>query len=119
MTITLHPPAEPAAISVERPRSSASWSWVPVRSLSSRHRARVADHLQLLASEDRYLRFGYPATDAQIGLYVDSLDFERDEVFGIFNRRLQLIAMAHLAHAPSNGIGRATSEFGEIGRAHV
>lgn len=46
----------------------------------------------------RYLRFGYPATDAQIRRYVDALDFERDEVFGIFNRRLSLIAMAHLAH---------------------
>ena len=30
--------------------------------------------------------------------YVDMLDFEHDEVFGIFNRRLELIAMAHLAH---------------------
>ena len=63
---------------------------------------------------DRYLRFGYPATDAQMSKYVDMLDFEQDEVFGIFNRRLELIAMAHLAHPtvlPAAG-GAAMSEFG-------
>ena len=112
MTNTLPPPVEPAVISAERPPSSAMWNWVPVRSLSSRHRARVADHLQQLASEDRYLRFGYPATDAQIGLYVDSLDFERDEVFGIFNRRLRLVAMAHLAHDVPGDAKSRCAEFG-------
>ncbi len=63
---------------------------------------------------DRYLRFGYPATDAQMSKYVDMLDFEQDEVFGIFNRRLELIAMAHLAHAGVAPVaGRpAMSEFG-------
>ncbi|MFM8575636.1 MAG: N-acetyltransferase family protein, partial [Limnohabitans sp.] len=43
------------------------------------------------------LRFGYPATDEQIRRYVEGLDFRRDEIFGIFNRRLKLVAMAHLA----------------------
>jgi len=77
---------------------------VPIRSLGPRHRHRVAAHLLELADGDRYLRFGYPATDAQIARYVDSMDFERDEVFGIFNRHLELIAMAHLAHpAPTTG----------------
>jgi GNAT superfamily N-acetyltransferase len=63
---------------------------------------------------DRYLRFGYPATDAQMSKYVDMLDFEQDEIFGIFNRRLELIAMAHLAHASvAPVVGRpAMSEFG-------
>ena len=51
-----------------------------------------------LSERDRYLRFGYVATDAQIERYVEQLDFERDEVFGIFNRRLELVAMAHLAY---------------------
>jgi len=78
-----------------------SWAWVPIRSLAPRHRSRIAAHLTELDERDRYLRFGYPATDAQIAKYVDTLDFERDEVFGIFNRRLQLIAMAHLANAPA------------------
>jgi GNAT superfamily N-acetyltransferase len=63
---------------------------------------------------DRYLRFGYAASDAQIGKYVDMLDFEQDEVFGIFSRRLELIAMAHLAHSlvASERGAAVTSEFG-------
>jgi RimJ/RimL family protein N-acetyltransferase len=79
------------------------WSWVPIRSLASRHRDRIATHLRSLSEGDRYLRFGYPATDEQISKYVDTIDFDRDEVFGIFNRRLELIAMAHLANAPTSG----------------
>jgi GNAT superfamily N-acetyltransferase len=45
------------------------------------------------------LRFGYAATAEQIGRYVQGLDFERDEIFGVFNRRLELVAMAHLAYS--------------------
>jgi GNAT superfamily N-acetyltransferase len=76
-------------------------AWVPIRSLAPRHRPRIAVHLLALNEHDRYLRFGYPASDEQIVRYVDTLDFERDEVFGIFNRRLEVIAMAHLAYAPT------------------
>ena len=60
---------------------------------------------------DRYLRFGHPAVDAQIGRYVDLIDFDRDEVFGVFNRRLQLIAMAHLAYLGDSQRPHA-AEFG-------
>lgn len=76
-------------------------SWVPIRSLARRHRKRIAQHLLSLNERDRYLRFGYPATDEQIVKYAQSLDFERDEVLGIFNRRLELVAMAHLAYDPA------------------
>lgn len=72
--------------------------WVPIRSLAPRHRPRILAHLLALEEHDRYLRFGHPASDAQIARYVDLIDFDRDEVFGIFNRRLQLVAMAHLAY---------------------
>jgi GNAT superfamily N-acetyltransferase len=74
----------------------------------------VSTHLLDLGTDDRYLRFGYPATDAQICKYVDSVDFERDEVFGIFNRHLELIAAAHLAHPVTTGLKCRTpmSEFG-------
>lgn len=75
-------------------------SWVPIRSLARRHRHRIAQHLLLLNDRDRYLRFGYPASDEQISRYAMALDFERDEVLGIFNRRLELVSMAHLAYAP-------------------
>ena len=89
-------------------------AWVPIRSLGPRHRERIAAHLLSLDERSRYLRFGYAASDAQISRYVDTLDFEHDEVFGIFNRRLELIAVAHLAHRDADAKrGRAAaSEFG-------
>lgn len=94
------------------------WTWVPIRSLGTRQRDRVAAHLMSLAEGDRYLRFGYPATNDQIARYVDSMDFDRDEVFGIFNRHLELIAVAHLAHPSATAATAGTpprppmSEFG-------
>ena len=92
---------------------TVTWSWVPVRSLGARHRERIAAHLASLGERDRYLRFGYQATDAQLCKYVDMLDFDHDEIFGIFNRRLELIAMAHLAHSAAASPAKpAVSEFG-------
>ena len=70
---------------------------VPIRSLGPSHRGRIAAHLKALEPHDRYLRFGYAATDEQIQRYADGLDFERDDIFGVYNRKLELIAMAHLA----------------------
>lgn len=75
----------------------AGGGWIPIRSLSPRHKPRILKHLLSLKPEDRYLRFGYPATDEQIERYVLGLRFDRDEIFGVFNRRLELVAMAHLA----------------------
>jgi ribosomal protein S18 acetylase RimI-like enzyme len=86
--------------------------WIPIRSLSPRHRDRIAAHLLALSERDRYLRFGYAAGDAQIQRYVDSLDFDRDEVFGVFNRRLVLIALAHLAYPHPGAVGPEAAEFG-------
>jgi GNAT superfamily N-acetyltransferase len=74
-------------------------SWVPIRSLSPRHKPRIERHLCALTAQDRYLRFGYAANSEQIGRYVQGLDFKRDEIFGVFNRRLELVAMAHLAYS--------------------
>lgn len=103
MTLPAHDPAH----------STHDWAWVPIRSLGPRHRDRIVHHLLALDETDRYLRFGYPANDAQISKYVDLLDFEQDEVFGIFNRRLELIAMAHLAHVPGHDEPREPmAEFG-------
>ena len=71
--------------------------WIPVRILSPKHRPKIAAHLKSLGTQDRYLRFGYPATDEQIDGYVAKLDFVRDDIYGVFNRRLQIVSMAHLA----------------------
>jgi len=74
-----------------------SHPWIPIRKLSPRHRLKIARHLYGLNLHDRYLRFGYAATDEQIGRYVEGMNFVRDEIYGVFNRRLELVAMAHLA----------------------
>lgn len=70
----------------------------PIRTLGVEHRFAILRHLLALSERDRYLRFGYAASDAHIQRYVQNLRFERDEIFGVFNWRLQLIAMAHLAY---------------------
>lgn len=100
---TAHRPGQPA------PPTKRQRTWVPIRSLSSRHRQRIVAHLVGLPEHDRYLRFGHAVSDEQIGRYVDGLDFDRDEIFGIFNRRLQLVAMAHLAITAD---GSTSAEFG-------
>jgi GNAT superfamily N-acetyltransferase len=84
---------------------------VPIRSLGANHRERIARHLLALEPRDRYLRFGFMANDDQVQRYVDSLNFERDEIFGIYNRRLELIAMAHLAFSANKKL-EACAEFG-------
>ena len=84
---------------------------IPIRSLGPRHRERIATHLVALDAQDRYLRFGYAANDEQIARYVDGLDFERDEIFGVYNRKLELIAMAHLAFSDEPG-HQSCAEFG-------
>lgn len=84
---------------------------VPIRSLGPSHRERIARHLLALDERDRFLRFGYAANDAQIRRYSESLDFDRDEIFGIYNRRLELLAMAHLAFSVDPK-WRSCAEFG-------
>ena len=84
---------------------------IPIRSVGPGHSERIGAHLLALAPQDRYLRFGYMANDEQVQRYVDGLDFERDEIFGIFNRKLELIAMAHLAYSTNPQL-KSCAEFG-------
>lgn len=84
---------------------------VPIRSVGSNHRERICGHLMSLNARDRYLRFGYAAKDEHIAQYVAGLDFERDEIFGIYDRSLLLIAVAHLAY----GIGDICDSGAEFG----
>ena len=95
--------------SSQRPARTASV--VPIRSLSRDHVADIETPLLALEPHDRYLRFGYAANDEQIRRYVAQLNFERDELFGIFNRKLQLIAMAHLAFSVDPQLNTC-AEFG-------
>ena len=83
---------------------------VPICSLGPEQRPRILQHLLALSPSDRYLRFGYAANDEQVQAYVDGLNFERDEIFGIFNSRLEIVAMAHLALHLKEG-AQACAEF--------
>jgi len=91
---------------------------VPTTPLGPEHRQHILQHLYALSVHDRYLRFGYTASDGHIDRYVAGLKFESDEIYGIFNAELQIIAMAHLAIMKE--IGRqASAEFGVSVSAHA
>lgn len=92
----------------DRAKQELAQLWVPTRHLSERHRSRVLQHLLALNSDDRLLRFGQVANDEQISRYVAAMNFERDEIFGIFGRSLRIVAVAHLALASG-------SQEGELG----
>jgi GNAT superfamily N-acetyltransferase len=102
-----HAPASVTAQSGNRP----SPPLIPIRSLGERHRNQITPHLLGLDERDRYLRFGFIANDEHVIRYVEGLDFERDKVFGITNRKLALIAVAHLAFPPAGSQGNC-AEFG-------
>ena len=84
---------------------------VPIRSIGPSHNERIAAHLLSLSPADRYLRFGYMANDEQVQRYVDGLNYARDDIFGIYNRKLELIAMAHLAFSADAKLS-SCAEFG-------
>ena len=90
-------PGVPAAAPANEAPAATVATAVPIRPIDPSQREQIAGHLLALDPHDRYLRFGYSASDEQIRRYVAQLDFKRDELFGIFNRKLELIALAHLA----------------------
>ena len=91
---------------------------IPITPLESDHRDAIKLHMLNLDEHDRYLRFGYAATDEHITRYIESLDFDRDEIYGIFNRNLEIVAMAHLAICQSEG-QKSFAEFGVSVSAHA
>lgn len=82
---------------------------VPIRPIGPEHRAQLLRHFLALSTDDRYLRFGYAASDERIRAYVDSIRFGQDEIFGVFNRKLELLAVAHIAIEPGQ---TERAEFG-------
>ena len=79
---------------------------IPVKRLSAVDRPALVAHFVKLADEDRRLRFGTARTDDSLAEYVESLDFDRDAVFGVFDDDLRLAGVAHVAVSP---------EFAELG----
>ncbi|WP_371876378.1 GNAT family N-acetyltransferase [Pseudoduganella chitinolytica] len=57
-------------------------------------------HFLSLERSDRILRFGSYMGDEQVTRYVEGIDFQRDMVFGVYNRVFRLAAVGHLAFAP-------------------
>jgi RimJ/RimL family protein N-acetyltransferase len=99
-----------AGISGVAPHYSAG-VMIPIVPLGEAHTQAILKHLIALSEHDRYLRFGYMATDEHIDRYVKNLNFARDEIYGIFNRNLDIVAMAHLALIKAPG-HEFNSEFG-------
>jgi RimJ/RimL family protein N-acetyltransferase len=73
---------------------------VRVKELSERDRRRLLNHFLELDDNDRLLRFGMVLPDDLITRYVQTLDFSRDTVFGVYDDNLALVGVGHLAFAP-------------------
>jgi len=74
--------------------------WVLVKELSRRAHWRLRKHFLALDQQDRLLRFGTVLSDELIIKYVESIDFSRDTVFGVYDSHLKLVGVGHLAFAP-------------------
>ena len=106
---TISPPATPAAPAFSAARALQRLRhWVPVRTLGQRHRPQVRAHLLALDAGDRQRRFGHTVSDERVKAYAEQLDFDRDQIFGTFDRRLRLIALGHLALGTDTLTGDAT-----------
>jgi ribosomal protein S18 acetylase RimI-like enzyme len=86
--------------------------WAPIRTLGQRHGPRVLAHLLALSNADRVLRFGYLASDEGIRHYAEQLDYDSDQIFGVFNRKLALVALVHLAFGAAGRVPGGAAEFG-------
>lgn len=88
-------------------RTAAGWlglPHVPIKSLAHRHAPKILEHMLSLGEEDRRLRFGSRLGDAGIQRYVESIDFERDGLFGVFDQNLRLRALCHMAVLEYEGV---------------
>ena len=84
---------------------------IPIRAIGPEHKSELLAHFLQLEEQDRYLRFGYVVSDTQMGNYIEGIDFAQDEMFGVFNRKLELIAVAHIALS-CDSAGSCQAEFG-------
>ena len=79
-----------------------------VRQLTPRDRPRVESHLLSLSQQDRYMRFGYVPSDAQIDRFVARLDFNQCQLFALTGEQHALKGLAQLSFAfLDNGVPAA------------
>ncbi|HEY1436872.1 MAG TPA: GNAT family N-acetyltransferase [Casimicrobiaceae bacterium] len=79
---------------------------ISVQRIDEGERAALAAHFVALPTEDRRLRFGSSISSEAIAAYVDSIDFDRDAVFGVYDDDLVLVGVAHVA------LGEELAELG-------
>ncbi|MFT4069084.1 GNAT family N-acetyltransferase [Paraburkholderia sp.] len=102
--------AEPIALNDRAPLSGGH-APILVRELTAIDRDRLLTHFLALGEDDRLLRFGQVVPNHVIENYVRAIDFTRDTVFGVFNSKLELSGVGHLAYLPAEG-NKRTAEFG-------
>jgi RimJ/RimL family protein N-acetyltransferase len=93
---------------------------IPVLRLNPRHRDDIERHLLRLPAEDRRLRFGQAIPDHAVRRYVKGIEFGRDTVFGIEDKALELIGVAHLALDPEKQLAElgVSVDAGSRGKGH-
>ena len=62
-------------------------------------RSRLREHFVQLDATDRHLRFGATLNDDAVIRYVDSIDFERDEIYAIADDAQTILGAVHIAIA--------------------
>jgi len=77
---------------------------IRVKVLAERDRRRLLMHFLELDDNDRLLRFGMVLPDDLVTRYVQTLDFSRDTVFGVYDDNLALVGVGHLAFAPREAL---------------
>jgi len=87
---------------------------IPVKELRERDRRRMLRHFLQIEGRDRLLRFGSHLSDEQVAKYVNGIDFERDMVFGVYNRVFRLAAVGHLAFAPKEPAKNDVTEKDQV-----
>ena len=87
-----------------RPDGGKNRRAVLVKQLEERDRRRMLKHFLGLDDSDRLLRFGSKLPDEQIQAYVERIDFQRDTLYGVYNRVFKLVAVGHLAFAPKEKV---------------
>jgi len=79
---------------------------IPVLQLTDSNREALRRHFLSLDEEDLRLRFEHVISEATLMKYIDTIDFDRDAVFGVFDANLELAGVAHL------GLRGEIAEFG-------
>ncbi len=89
------------------------YSMSAIRKLSSLELGLYEEHLKRLSPDDRYLRFGYMITDAQIHRYVVSQMRIRSTILASFDNELNVIAAIEIVYDDSKYM--STNTVAEIG----